>query len=130
MATDADPMIRYFQVRDGHGRGQLLHDAAYRLVRAALAKHDFHGFDQVMSFCEDPENLRPWLPSDPDRMLFVQGLRQGLHDENSDMPFPSDDSAARAADDWCGLSGMLEVTSSNGHSGLGRGRVGPPIVTD
>lgn len=124
-------MIQYFQERDGQGRGRLLRNAAYRLVRATLARQDFGGFDRLMSFCEDSENLRPWLPSAADRIRFAEGLRRGLHEADVADVEPADGATAFPdAGGWSGLSGMLEVSASGGYVAPNRSRAGKPLFNE
>ena len=129
MAAGNDSVSRYFEERDGRERGEVLHDAAYRLARTALAGGDSGGFDRLMSLCASPENLRTWLPSMADRIHFAEGLRRGLRDVNAGGTCEATDSESLpTTHEVCGIAGMLKIWSSNGHPRLDRGRFDRTIV--
>jgi hypothetical protein len=85
MPVDKEPILDYFGGRSGHGRGQLLHEAAYYLMRIIFMNRDFESIDKLIDFCGNPENLHPWLPNETDRIVLSAGLRDGLQDMIADI---------------------------------------------
>lgn len=73
----------HFRHRTGRGRGQYLHDTAHYLIEIILERCDFEDVGSLIAFCEDPDNLRPWLPTEADRIIFSEGLVQGLREITS-----------------------------------------------
>lgn len=112
MAINNDSIIEHFKHRGGHGRGQLLYNTTYYLMRMILADRSFESFEGLASFCEDPENLRTWLPCEADRVIFSEGLRLGLH-ELVETKHPATTMAAASAH---GPQGWFD------HAGVSRGR--------
>jgi len=86
-------ILAHFQRRRGHGRGPYLHNVAYHLVRIMLGQKDFDSLESLISFCDTPDNLRPWLPMEADRIIFSDGLVRGLHEILSDSDSADDVSA-------------------------------------
>jgi hypothetical protein len=80
MAIDSDLIVEHFKNRHGHGRGEFLHNAAYYLIRMILSQRSFQSVHDLTTFCENPENLRWWLPSESDRIIFSDGLLEGLQE--------------------------------------------------
>lgn len=78
MATEAHSIVRYFRRRCGHGR--ILHNAAFHLVQLILEQLGTDRVDALTTFCANPENLRPWLPTETDRFIFSEGILEGLRD--------------------------------------------------
>lgn len=62
------------------GADRTFNNVAYHLMRAILARHDFDGVETLIAFCKEPENLRPWLPTETDRIIYSDGLVEGLHE--------------------------------------------------
>ena len=80
MPLDTDLLLEYFRNREGHGRGQMLHNAAFYLLHRILEWQRFDDLDSLTAFCRDPENLEPWLPSESDRVILSAGLTDGLQE--------------------------------------------------
>ncbi len=76
MTSETDWILRYFRRRCGHGR--ILHNAACHLVQLILERVRSDRIEDLMAFCANPENLRPWLPTETDRFIFSEGLLEGL----------------------------------------------------
>jgi hypothetical protein len=86
MPIKDDSILEYFSRRDGHGRGSFLHRAAFHLMRIILMSRDFASLEELMSFCADPDKLRPWLPNETDRIILSAGLQDNLRDMIADRP--------------------------------------------
>jgi hypothetical protein len=84
MPVDKEPILDYFSGRSGHGRGPLLHETAYYLMRIIFMNRDFDDLDQLIDFCGNPENLHAWLPNETDRIVLSAALRDGLQDMIAD----------------------------------------------
>lgn len=78
MAAEAVSIVQYFHRRCGHGR--ILHNAACHLMQLILSRLGTDSIEDLMAFCADPQNLRPWLPTETDRYIFSIGLLEGLRD--------------------------------------------------
>lgn len=78
MTAETDWIVGYFRRRCG--RGRILHNAACHLVEHILKLLGTARVEDVIAFCSDPENLRPWLPTETDRLIFSEGLLEGLRD--------------------------------------------------
>ena len=78
MATETELMLRYFRRRCGAGR--ILHNAACHLLQLILRQPGNARVEDLLAFCANPENLRPWLPNKTDRFIFSEGLLEGLRD--------------------------------------------------
>ncbi len=59
-------------------RGSDLRNVSYHLVELIVTQHGFDDLDPLIEFCEDPNNLHPWLPSEADRIVFSGDLVEGL----------------------------------------------------
>ncbi len=80
MPLDDKPIIEFFKNRNGQGRGQLLHNANYYLIRMILAERQFDDVHDLAAFCGNPDSLRTWLPTEADRIIFAEGLREAFKD--------------------------------------------------
>lgn len=80
MAIKSDAILECFRQRDGDTDTLLPRDATYRLMQAILAERSFSDLDALAKFCQDPQNLRPWLPNELDRRVLADRLMKGLHD--------------------------------------------------
>ncbi|HOW69989.1 MAG TPA: hypothetical protein PKY77_05240 [Phycisphaerae bacterium] len=81
MTTETDRVVRYFRRRCGEGR--ILHNAACHLLQLILGQPGTGRVKDLMAFCANPENLKPWLPNATDRLIFSEGLLEGLRDLTS-----------------------------------------------
>jgi|GEM_PF-1876810 len=79
-------ILAFFQRHIGHGREQHLHNIGYHLMAMILERHDSDDVDSLIAFCEDPDNLQPWLPSEADRIVFSDMLVERLHTIPSGSP--------------------------------------------
>ncbi len=75
-----DRVLIRLRQRAGLHRGQLLSDVPYYLADAILEHHSFETIECLIAFCENPDNLKPWLPSEADRIVFSHDLVQRLHE--------------------------------------------------
>lgn len=82
----SERILVYLQQRGGKCRDQLLGNIPYYLASAILEHHAFDTIESLMSFCEDPDNMRPWLPSEADRVVFSDELLQRLREIGSGVP--------------------------------------------
>jgi hypothetical protein len=73
-------ILAHFQQRRGRGRGRYLHNVAYHLIRIILGQREFDSLESLIAFCDDPDNLCPWLPMEADRIILSNGLVQGLRE--------------------------------------------------
>ncbi len=73
-------ILSHFRRRVGHGRGQHLHDVAHDLIGKILLRYDSRDTESLISFCANADNLRPWLRSEADRIVFAAGLVEGLRE--------------------------------------------------
>jgi hypothetical protein len=98
VAIKKDLVLGYFDRCAGHIGGRLLHNAARYLMRLILQEHEFADMDDLIAFCADPDNLRAWLPTETDRMIFSEGLVEGLRDiaDGSGLHTPGDARVAYA----------------------------------
>ncbi|MBP7933417.1 MAG: hypothetical protein KA354_02105 [Phycisphaerae bacterium] len=78
MVNQTDRIVRYFRRRCGEGR--ILHNAACHLLQLILEQPGTDRVEDLMAFCGNPENLKPWLPNETDRLIFSEGLLEGLRD--------------------------------------------------
>lgn len=81
-----DRILPQLQRYDGTRPDQLLGNIPYYLARAILGHHAFETIESLIVFCEDPDNLQPWLPSETDRIVFSNELVQRLREIRSDAP--------------------------------------------
>ncbi len=81
---DSGIILAHFLRRRSHDWGQYLHNVAYHLMRMILTQQEFDSLESLMAFCGAPENLRPWLPAEADRIILSRGLTQGLNEIPSD----------------------------------------------
>lgn len=89
-------LIHLRQYRGFRG-DQLLGNVPYYLANAILEHHAFDTIESLIAFCEDPDNMRPWLPSEADRIVFSDELVQRLHEIRSDASTRAQTSSRR---DW------------------------------
>jgi hypothetical protein len=85
MPIDKDLVLDYLGSREDDGRERLLHQAAYYLMRLIFRKKRFGSVEQLLEFCEEPENLHPWLPNETDRILLSGELRDSLQNLVTDL---------------------------------------------
>ena len=78
MAIDHDQIMRYFRLRHTFGRGHYRDNVTCQLAAMILQQHEFPDVHSFVAFCEDPDNLRSWLPSGDDRVVFSADLVQTL----------------------------------------------------
>ena len=72
-------ILRHFRDRSSTG-DDLLHRAAHPLVGMIVEERGLSDVNSLMQFVEEPENLRPWLPSRNDRVWLSGAIRQGLQE--------------------------------------------------
>ena len=80
MPLNHDAILDYLKQRDGDAGSLLPPDATYGLMRAILADRNFGDIDALARFCQDSENLRPWLLNELDRRALADRLTKVLHD--------------------------------------------------
>ena len=80
MALEKQAIIRHFNQCAHNGHAHLLHNAACYLMRLILKQRDFESVEALMEFCKEPGNLGAWLPTETDRIIFSEGLCEGLRD--------------------------------------------------
>ena len=90
-ASSTQPgILGFFRRRIGHGREEYLHNVAYHLMAMILGRHDFDEVASLVTFCENPDNLQTWLPSEADRIVFsdmlVERLRTIPSDSSTNVP--------------------------------------------
>ena len=73
-----DVILAHFWQRRGHG--QYLRNVAYHLMRMILDQREFGSLESVIEFCGIPDNLRRWLPTKADRIIFSDDLTQRLRE--------------------------------------------------
>ena len=78
MAIDHDQIMRYFRLRHPFGGGHYLDNVTCQLAAMILQQREFPDVHSFIAFCEDPDNLRSWLPSGDDRVVFSADLVQIL----------------------------------------------------
>ncbi len=85
MAIDKHAIVDFFRdSREGRtGGSRLLYDAASCLMGRILRGHDFDSLRALRHYCADTNHLRPWLPTRTDRVIFSEGLLEGLRDFES-----------------------------------------------
>ena len=71
-------LVDRFRACADRGGEPYLHHVACHLLRLILTRHDFATLDDLVAFCDEPANLRTWLPSTTDRMAFSARLADGL----------------------------------------------------
>ncbi len=71
-------ILAHLHQRSGRVREQYLGNVPYYLASAILEHHEFDTIDSLIAFCEDPDNMRPWLPSETDRIVFSDELATRL----------------------------------------------------
>lgn len=71
-------ILAHFRLCRGHGRGEYLDNVAYHLMRMILDEGEFGSLEPLIEFCGAPDNLRRWLPTEADRIIFSDNLVQGL----------------------------------------------------
>ena len=79
MAIDRELVLEFLRKRGSHGRDQCLHQADYELMRRILVCREFDDLEALIRFCENPSQLEPWLPNEPDQIVHAAGLCDELH---------------------------------------------------
>lgn len=98
-AAGSDLILVHFRQRRAHGRGEYLDNVAYHLMRMILDEGELGSLESLIEFCGTPNNLRRWLPTEADRIVFSDSLVQGLRE--------------MALDSACNLSSKSEETPLN-----------------
>ena len=100
MAIDCEEIIQHFRQCYGLRRGRFLHNVTYHLVSIILQQRDFPNMRSFIEFCKNPDNLRSWLPSQKDRIIFSAGLVETLRSMDSTGPAlqPSEQMCSTAQD--------------------------------
>jgi hypothetical protein len=80
VAIEKDLVIEFVNSRGRPGHCRLLHNAACYLIRLILEEHEFADMEELVAFCAAPDNLRMWLPSETDRIIFSEGLVEELRE--------------------------------------------------
>jgi len=78
--VNGNAILAHFRQRRGHGRGQYLHSVTYHLMKMILDQKECAPLESLIEFCDTPDNLRRWLPAEADRIIFSDGLSQGLRE--------------------------------------------------
>ncbi len=73
-------ILAYLRQRGGLRRGQRLGNVPYYLMSVILEHHDFDSLDSLIVFCENRDNLRRWVPSEGDRIVFSDQLVRRLRE--------------------------------------------------
>lgn len=122
------------QQGDGLCRDQALGNIPYYLASAILEHDTFDTIDSLIAFCEDPDNLRPWVPSEADRIIFSDELAQRLRQIRSDASTRSQASAERLRPSQQrhvtpeGHCPSVVCTPRNAHTRITCGRMRSPTV--
>lgn len=77
-SVDADAILAFVHEYCERQQGSSFGDAVIPLMRDVLERHGFDNLNSLIAFCSEPDNLRPWLPSEPDRFLFSDALVHAL----------------------------------------------------
>jgi len=80
MSPHAHQLVGLFQSsapRDVYRR-----NIACQLALLIAAQKQFQTIAELHEFCRDPENLRPWLPNDADRVNLAAELASSLQNNN------------------------------------------------
>ncbi len=85
----SDTILAHLRRCGGSGCGQHLANVPYHLMSMIFNQHDFDSLGSLIAFCEEPRNLKRWLPSEADRIVFSNELVQCLREMSSDLPVKS-----------------------------------------
>ena len=78
MPIDKELILTHFRSRHGKGPNHVWSDMTYILMRVILSKVEFESIEQLAWFCDDPNNLLPWVASETDRTVFSGKLAEGV----------------------------------------------------
>ncbi len=78
MSIEKDLILDHFGKRESNGEGRLMQEAAYYLMWLIFRVRDFDSLQQLAEFCQHPDNLRPWLRNETDRMVLCAELSKGV----------------------------------------------------
>ncbi len=70
--------------QDSSGLNQFLENVPYYLAGSILKRNSFETIEAFRTFCEKPDNLRHWLPSEADRAVFSDELVRRLGNISSE----------------------------------------------
>jgi hypothetical protein len=82
VSIEKDLILDYLGNRERNGEGRLMQEAAYYLMRLIFRARDFDSLQQLAEFCQDPDNLRPWLRNETDRLVLSEELCEDLREMN------------------------------------------------
>ena len=80
MSIAKDAILAHFGTPHGGGPAQMWSDMVYALMRVILSKVDFENLEQLAEFCDDPNNLVPWVSGESDRVVFASRLAEGVRE--------------------------------------------------
>ncbi len=80
MSIEKDLILDHLGKRESNGEERLMQEAAYYLMRLIFRVRDFDSLQQLAEFCGEPENLRPWLRNETDRVVLCEELSNGLRE--------------------------------------------------
>lgn len=85
-----DEILIHLQHHDGFNQNQCHGNIPYYLASAIFERHQFDTIESLIIFCESPNNMQSWLPSEADRIVFsdelVNRLREMLHEGSTESP--------------------------------------------
>ena len=84
MPIDKDSVLIHFRTRRTEGRNRVWSDMAYVLMRVILSKVEFDSIDELAKFCDEPNNLLPWVSSESDRVVFASRLGERVREMMSE----------------------------------------------
>lgn len=93
-SVPSDRVLAYIRQHNGLHRGHPFDSVPYYLMSMILKHHDFDDIESLIAFCEDRNNLRRWLPSEADRIVFSSELVRGLREMSAEPRMKSDMPAA------------------------------------
>ncbi len=80
MPIEKDSVLAHFRTRGNEGRNRVWSDMAYVLMRVILSKVEFDRVEDLAKFCDDPNNLLPWVSSESDRVIFASRLAERVRE--------------------------------------------------
>jgi len=84
MPIDKDSVLTHFRTRRNDERNRVWSDMAYVLMRMILSKVEFDSVEDLAKFCDDPNNLLPWLSGESDRVIFASRLAERVQEMMSE----------------------------------------------
>jgi len=84
MPIDKDLVLTHFRTRRNDERNRVWSDMAYVLMRMILSKVEFDSVEDLAKFCDDPNNLLPWVSSESDRVIFASRLAERVREMMSE----------------------------------------------